>query len=109
MIPMRSTFSTSFESIRRLPRRFRLVYKNTAPHRRRQSGESSTVFQKPAVQLGDRFIKVGKNKSATWVVEMIFQLPSEPPHARLGKEGDEHDTITVSLPALADPRLFKRV
>jgi hypothetical protein len=66
------------------------------------------VFAKPTVRVGDRFVKVGQFQSAVWIVNKIFQLPAEPAHAQLGKEGDNHESITVSLPALADPRFFKR-
>ncbi len=66
------------------------------------------MFSKPSVRVGDRFTKVGQYQTAIWVVSRIFQLPSEPPHAHLEKEGDAHDSITVSIPALADPRLFRR-
>lgn len=66
------------------------------------------MFSKPTVKVGDRFIKVGQYQTAAWVVNRIFQLPSEPPHAHLEKEGDSLDSITVSLSALVDARLFRR-
>lgn len=66
------------------------------------------MFAKPSVQVGDRFVKVGRYQTAIWVVSKIFQLPSEPAHAHLGKEGDAYASITVSLFALLDQRLFRR-
>lgn len=66
------------------------------------------MFSKPTVRVGDRFVKVGQFQTAVWIVNKIFQLPAEPPHARLGKEGDHYESITVSLSALMDQRLFKR-
>lgn len=66
------------------------------------------MFSKPTIRVGDRFVKVGQFQTAVWIVNKIFQLPSEPPHAQLGKEGDNHESITVSLPALIDQRFFKR-
>lgn len=66
------------------------------------------MFSKPTIRVGDRFVKVGQFQTAVWIVNKIFQLPSEPPHAQLGKEGDNHESITVSLLALIDQRFFKR-
>lgn len=66
------------------------------------------MFSKPTVQVGDRFIKVSQFRSSVWVVNKIFQITAEPDHAQLSKEGDHHETITVSLSALTDQRLFKR-
>lgn len=66
------------------------------------------MFSKPTVSVGDRFIKVGKFQTAVWVVQKIFQLPSEPPHAHLERENDPKESITVSLPTLLDPRYFRR-
>jgi len=67
------------------------------------------VFGKAPVQIGDRFVKVGNYQTAIWVVSRIFQLPSEPPHAHLEKEGDYLESLTVSIPALSDPHFFRRV
>lgn len=67
------------------------------------------MFRKPTVQVGDRFVKQGAFDTGIWVVSRIFQIPSEPPHARLEKEGVLYDTLTISVPTLADPSFFKKV
>jgi hypothetical protein len=70
--------------------------------------ERTNVLKKPSIKVGDRFVKIGSFQTAIWVVLRIFQIPSEPPHARLAKEGDERESITVSLPTLGDTHYFKR-
>ncbi len=66
------------------------------------------MFSKPEVRVGDRFTKVGTYQTRPWVVARLFQHPAEPPHAQLEREGD-NNCITVSVSALTDPSLFKRV
>jgi hypothetical protein len=66
------------------------------------------VLKKPPVKVGDRFVKIGAFQSSVWVVARIYQLPSEPPHANLAKEGGDKDSITVSVPTLGDPHYFRR-
>ncbi|HSV28722.1 MAG TPA: hypothetical protein VLL76_04160 [Candidatus Omnitrophota bacterium] len=66
------------------------------------------MLRKPPINVGDRFVKIGAFQSAIWVVERIFQLPAEPPHAHLSKEGDLRDSITISIPTLSDPSFFRR-
>ncbi|WP_142846911.1 hypothetical protein [Telmatospirillum sp. J64-1] len=67
------------------------------------------MFNKQKIAIGDRFQKTGNFQSAVWVVSRIFQLPSEPPHAYLDKEGDSYESLTVSVPALGDPKFFRRL
>ncbi len=67
------------------------------------------MFRKPTVQIGDRFVKLGSFNTGIWIVAGIFQIPSEPPHARLQKEGVDYDTLTISVPTLIDPNFFKKV
>jgi len=59
------------------------------------------------VELGQRFVKTDV-PSVVWTVEKLFQLPSEPLHARLFKEARPRDKITVSVGTLANPRFFRR-
>lgn len=66
------------------------------------------MFSKPEIAVGDRFIKVGNFRMPVWKVARITN-ESQPPHAHLEKEGAERDAITVSIPALADSSLFRRV
>jgi hypothetical protein len=68
-----------------------------------------TMFSKPEVAIGDRFTKVGNFRMLpVWQVARI-RHESQPPHAHLQMEGSAHDTITVSIPALVDNTLFRRV
>jgi len=60
------------------------------------------------VSPGQRFVKTS-TPSVVWTVEKLFQLPAEPPHARLFKEMQPRDKITVSVPTLANPRFFRRI
>jgi hypothetical protein len=66
------------------------------------------VLRKPSIEVGDRFVKLGTFQSVIWTVSRIFQLPAEPPHANLKKEGNSKESLTISLPTLADPRYFRR-
>lgn len=66
------------------------------------------MARKPPVQIGDRFIKAGNNQTSVLVVSRIVQLPAEPAHARLTQEANEKETLTISLPTLADTHYFKR-
>jgi hypothetical protein len=70
--------------------------------------EQTNVLRKPSIKVGDRFVKIGVFQSAVWIVARIFQIPSEPPHASLAKEGDGRESITISLPTLANTNYFKR-
>jgi hypothetical protein len=65
-------------------------------------------MRKPPIQVGDRFVKTGVAQSGVWVVSKIFQLPAEPLHANLSKEGGGKETMTISIPTLGDPHYFKR-
>ena len=59
------------------------------------------------VELGSRFVKTNV-PAIVWAVEKLFQLPSEPQHARLYKESHPRDKITVSVATLTNPRFFRR-
>lgn len=67
------------------------------------------MFSKPGVAIGDRFTKVGNFSMPIWKVSRIYRHDSVLPHAHLEKEGAERDSITVSIPALTDNNLFRRV
>lgn len=66
------------------------------------------MFSKPEVVVGDRFTKVGSFRMPVWKVARISSQAQQP-HAQLEKEGAVHDSITVSIPALTDPALFRKV
>lgn len=67
------------------------------------------MFSKPEVAVGDRFIKVGNFRMPVWKVAYIYHHHSDLPHAHLKKEGSETDSITVSVPALNDGNLYRKV
>lgn len=66
------------------------------------------MLKKPPIKVGDRFVKLGAFQASVWIVARIFNIPSEPAHANLAKEGDGKETLTISLPTLGDPHYFKR-
>jgi hypothetical protein len=70
--------------------------------------EVISVMRKTPIQVGDRFVKTGASQAGVWVVSRIFQIPAEPQHANLTKEGNGRETLTISLPTLGDPHYFKR-
>ncbi|MCC6467691.1 MAG: hypothetical protein IT563_05170 [Alphaproteobacteria bacterium] len=59
------------------------------------------------VELGARFVKTNV-PNIVWTVEKLFQIASEPPHARLYKENQPRDKITVAVTTLGNPRFFRR-
>lgn len=67
------------------------------------------IFAKHAIEVGHRFTKVGSFRSAVWRVARIIQREPEVPHVNLEREGNARDSITVSMQALADATLFRRV
>ena len=71
------------------------------------TNNSGLMLKNPEVELGARFFKTSV-PAIVWAVEKLFQLPSEPPHARLYKESHPRDKITVSVATLNNPRFFRR-
>ena len=69
--------------------------------------DSLDMAKASTVELGQRFVK-SNVPNVVWTVEKLFQLPSEPPHARLFRESRPRDKITVSVTTLANPQFFRR-
>lgn len=69
--------------------------------------QSGMMPKSTDVELGARFVKTNV-PNMVWTVEKLFQLPSEPRHARLYRESQPRDKITVSVPTLFNPRFFRR-
>jgi hypothetical protein len=67
------------------------------------------MFSKADVSVGDRFIKVGSYQMPAWTVARISCANVNLPHAQLEKEGATSDRITVSLPALGDSTLYRKL
>lgn len=65
------------------------------------------MAQTQTIELGTRFVKSGL-PNVVWTVEKVFQIASEPAHARLHKENHPRDKMTVSIQTLTNPRFFRR-
>jgi len=63
---------------------------------------------KSAVQLGDRFIKVG-HPDTVWVATRLIDLPNLPTHVYLTNTRDDLEMQTMSEVALGDRSLYQRV
>ena len=67
------------------------------------------VTQMTNVKPGDRFSKIGALRTV-WVVEGRAPTPNElPPHVYLVDESDPHHRVTLSISALLDRRMYRRV
>ena len=62
-----------------------------------------------APTVGDTFVKVADGARHCWVVDKTFVHVDGILHALLRRQDRPSDTITVSVPALADGDLFRRV
>ncbi len=60
-----------------------------------------------SIELGSRFVK-RELPNVVWTVEKVFQIAAEPAHARLYKETQPRDKMTVSIQTLTNPRFFRR-
>ena len=65
------------------------------------------MLKSPDVELGARFVKANV-PNIVWTVEKLFQIATEPPHARLFRESQPRDKITVSVMTLGNTRFFRR-
>lgn len=64
------------------------------------------MLGKRKIETGARFVKVGALQPVVWVVEKVLDMPGLPNHVRLLKDGGR-DSMTVSVEALLNPRLFR--
>lgn len=60
------------------------------------------------IQPGDRFCRA-ENLDSVWVAETIFERSDLPPHVRLTRADNPYRVITVSVSALLDRRLYRRL
>ena len=64
---------------------------------------------KPAsIKVGDEFIKT-EVPNTVWVVKQLVEFPGLLPHAKLTCRGFLGRTITLSLEALTDQNLYRRI
>ncbi|HYE00358.1 MAG TPA: hypothetical protein VEH84_13320 [Alphaproteobacteria bacterium] len=62
-----------------------------------------------SIEIGSRF-EHGERLKRTWIVTELVTPPGDRiAHARMVAEADPHATKTVSVFALGDPRLFRRL
>jgi len=59
--------------------------------------------------VGDLFLKAADNSRHVWIVARTFVHVDGILHAVLSHRDQPREIITVSVPALADPALFRRV
>ena len=62
----------------------------------------------PHIEPGDRYIKVDA-PNIIWVVSHPLDVADPVPHVRLVQEGAANRQITLSVSALQDPRMYKKV
>jgi hypothetical protein len=60
------------------------------------------------VNLNDRYVKVGVPQ-IIWVVTRILDLTDSVPHVALIQEGKSNRQITLSIPALLDTTIYKKI
>jgi len=63
---------------------------------------------KPVPTLHDRYVKVDA-PSIVWVVDTVLSLSDPVPHVRLVQEGTENRKITLSVSALQDNSIYKKI
>ena len=62
----------------------------------------------PQIEPGDRYIKVDA-PNIIWVVSHTVDVADPVPHVRLVQEGSANRKITLSISALQDKSIYKRV
>lgn len=60
------------------------------------------------INLKDKFVKVGVPQ-IIWEVSRILDLTDSVPHVSLVQEGKSNRKITLSIPALLDETIYKKI
>ena len=60
------------------------------------------------IKIDDRYVKVDVPK-IIWAVSRILNLPDAVPHVALVQEGKPSRQITLSVPALMDTTIYKKI
>lgn len=63
---------------------------------------------KHSVEIGDRFVKP-EDTVTTWVVQKIISLPGQPAHAELKAQGNIDRKKRLSISALKDRNLYRKI
>ena len=58
--------------------------------------------------IHDRYVKVDA-PSIVWIVDTVLSLSDPVPHVRLVQEGPENRKITLSVSALQDKSIYKKI
>ncbi len=66
------------------------------------------VAIKEGIKLGDHFAKVDA-PTKPWVVMRFLTMTNPIPHVQLHQKGKSNRQITLSVAALSDKRLYRRV
>ena len=65
-------------------------------------------IREPAIKLDDRYTKAGI-PSIVWVVRRFLNVADPVPHVLLVQEGASNRQITLSIPALQDTSIYKKI
>ncbi len=76
--------------------------------RRKSETREVTVSPQSAVKLDDRYVKVGV-PSIIWIVCRFLKVADPVPHVLLVREGVSNRHITLSIPALQDTSIYKKI
>ncbi|MEE2698113.1 MAG: hypothetical protein VX923_00280 [Pseudomonadota bacterium] len=60
------------------------------------------------VNINDRYVKIG-TPQIIWVVSQVLDLTDKIPHVSLVQAGKVSRRITLSVPALLDETIYKKV
>ena len=60
------------------------------------------------VNINDRYVKIGAPQ-IVWIVTRILDLTDAVPHVALVQEGKPNRQITLSIPALFDPTIYRKI
>ena len=63
----------------------------------------------PAIQIGDRFMKVGSHGANVYEVSRLWTATDGLPHAHLTNIAKHGETRIISVSALTDPQFFTPV
>ncbi len=61
-----------------------------------------------SIKVGDKFIKP-EVPNMVWVVIRLMEIPGMLPHAELKVQGHLRGSMTLSLEALTDQNLYRRI
>ncbi len=66
------------------------------------------TMKSTSIKVGDKFIKL-EVPHMVWVVIRLMKIPGMLPHAELKVQGHLRGSMTLSLEALTDQNLYRRI